>query len=132
MDELKIYQKMYEIVFNELMDEEDDKEYEFDCKTKKTYNEDEGGEKYAVHSIECTKIEESDVRLLDNISEKKFYGNDGFGHPLYKAEIFISQIDSTHRKIHVLVTDDYDPEEYGEYEYENALVKNLKESGHYY
>jgi len=133
MDETKIYQKMFKIALNELVDEEDDnKEQEIDCKMRRYYNEDEEGEKYVTHSIECEKVEESDVKLLDNVSEKKFYGNDGFNHPQFKIEIFISQIDDKHRKISVTITDDCDPEEWMDYAGERALIENLKESGHYY
>ena len=124
---------MFKIALNELVDEENEneKEQEIDCKMKKHYSED-GEEKYVVHSIECEKIEETDVKLLDNIVEKKFYNDDVFNHAEFKIEIFISQIDDNHRKISVKVTDDYDIEEFEEYEYENDLIENLKESGHYY
>ena len=137
MDELKRIAKMIEIALNELTDKEE-KEIEVNCKIKRhPYDDNEEDYVYTdkngyAHDIECVKIVESDVKLEDNIIDKKFYKKEGSKYPEFKVEIFITQIDDNHRKIQITVSDSYDIEEFEEYEYENSLIENLKESGHYY
>jgi len=131
VDEIKLYQKMTKIILNEILNDVEDKGEEMNCKFKKYKIEDENNDQRVVHQVECTKIEETDVKLNDIITDKKFYEKDDFGYPKYKAEITISQIDDKHKEIKIRVSDYYDQEEWYDYVSEEYVMENMERSGWY-